>query len=107
MLTKPYRVQLSRKKGWKMPENTVKVSRPSPFGNPFRVGQEGVVDNEHAVRLFKLMLADYHHDIADDHELFYFTEERIRAYLRGKNLACWCKLDQPCHADILLELANR
>ncbi len=56
--------------------------------------------------LFKLMLADYHHDIADDHELFYFTEERIRAYLRGKNLACWCKLDQPCHADVLLELAN-
>jgi hypothetical protein len=27
--------------------------------------------------------------------------------LRGKNLACWCKPGQPCHADILLELANR
>jgi hypothetical protein len=26
--------------------------------------------------------------------------------LRGKNLACWCPLDQPCHADVLLELAN-
>ena len=26
--------------------------------------------------------------------------------LRGKNLACWCPLDQPCHADFLLELAN-
>jgi hypothetical protein len=26
--------------------------------------------------------------------------------LRGKNLACWCKPDQPCHADVLLELAN-
>jgi hypothetical protein len=29
------------------------------------------------------------------------------ADLRGKNLACWCPLDQPCHADVLLEIANR
>ena len=34
-----------------------------------------------------------------DHELYL-------APLRGKNLACWCPLDQPCHADVLLELAN-
>lgn len=27
-------------------------------------------------------------------------------FLRGKNLACWCALDQPCHADVLLEVAN-
>jgi len=26
--------------------------------------------------------------------------------LRGKNLACWCRLDQPCHADVLLKIAN-
>lgn len=32
--------------------------------------------------------------------------EDIRAELRGKNLACWCPLDQPCHADVLLEIAN-
>lgn len=25
----------------------------------------------------------------------------------SKNLACWCPLDQPCHADVLLEIANR
>lgn len=31
----------------------------------------------------------------------------IRTELRGKNLACWCALDQPCHADVLLEIANR
>ena len=104
---KPYRVQLSRKKGWRMPPNTVKVSRPSPFGNPFRVGEEGVSNNAHAVRLFKKLLADYNKDLANDDELFYFTEERIRAYLRGKNLACWCKLTDECHADVLLELANK
>lgn len=31
----------------------------------------------------------------------------IREHLAGKNLACWCALDAPCHADVLLELANR
>lgn len=30
----------------------------------------------------------------------------IRGELRGRDLACWCPLDQPCHADVLLELAN-
>ena len=34
---KPERVQLSRRKGWKMPPNTVKVTRPGPWGNPFVV----------------------------------------------------------------------
>jgi hypothetical protein len=36
-----------------------------------------------------------------------FTEGDVRRELRGKNLACWCGLDQACHADVLLELANR
>jgi len=31
----------------------------------------------------------------------------VQRELRGKDLACWCPLDQPCHADILLEVANR
>lgn len=31
----------------------------------------------------------------------------IQTALRGKNLACWCKIGQPCHADVLLEIANR
>lgn len=34
------------------------------------------------------------------------TIDQIQEELRGKNLACWCPLDQPCHADVLLELAN-
>jgi len=35
-----------------------------------------------------------------------FTVENIIAELRGKNLACWCALDAPCHGDVLLEIAN-
>lgn len=33
--------------------------------------------------------------------------EMIRSLLRGKDLVCWCPLDHPCHADVLLELANK
>lgn len=35
------------------------------------------------------------------------SHAEIKSALRGKNLACWCPLDQPCHADVLLEIANR
>lgn len=35
------------------------------------------------------------------------TVDSIRAELAGHDLACWCPLDQPCHADVLIELANR
>ncbi len=93
----PRRIQRKRTKGWRMPENTVYVGRPSVWGNPFKVGhcfEHGlycglVFDNDHAYRLFKRFLPCPS------------TRE-----LRGKNLACWCPLDQPCHADILLEMAN-
>lgn len=30
----------------------------------------------------------------------------VRAALAGRDLACWCPLDQPCHADVLLGIAN-
>jgi hypothetical protein len=86
---KPRRVQLSRKKGWRMPENTVKVARPSKWGNyagPTR--------------------ADFENDLAtmgNADRAFYLDKVKE---LRGKNLACWCALNAPCHADVLLELAN-
>lgn len=108
---KPQRIQLSRRKGWRMPPNTVKVDRSSTWGNPFvigeypplpmahRYGDEKIVDATHAVKMFRRALIESlkEDDRAVDHLL----------KLRGKNLACWCHLDQPCHADILLDLANR
>ncbi len=103
----PRRVQLSRKKGWRMPENTVKVDRTNKtFGNPFKVGCNPshfstalphTCDSvEEAVACFRYFADTW---IA-------ITRGRWLDPLRGKNLACWCKLDQPCHADVLLELAN-
>lgn len=97
LLGTPRRVQLSRKKGWRMPENTVKVSRPGKWGNPFRADGKPF-EREAAVATFRAWMG------MDTHKA-----EKLRAALlelRGKNLACWCAPDQPCHADVLLELAN-
>lgn len=32
--------------------------------------------------------------------------QRAVAELAGKDLACWCKPGEPCHADVLLAIAN-
>ncbi len=109
----PIRVQLSRKKGWRMPPNTVKVARgrgcsvktlgDNGWGNPFVIGSPGVPDAASAVAQFRAWIEAV---IADDYPHPECTREALKD-LRGKNLACWCALDQPCHADVLLELANR
>lgn len=99
-MTQPQRIQLRRTKGWRMPPNTVKVDRSTKWGNHYRAGglcyrQKGfgkVKDAAEAVDLFRRRVAPIMRDIAQ---------------LRGKNLACWCKPGEPCHADVLLELANR
>jgi hypothetical protein len=100
----PERVQLSRAKGWKMPPNTMSVARPTIWGNPFRVGMLGVPDAAAAVALFERAVK--RRDILDDRARFIFAGDRLNAFVRGKNLACWCNLDSPCHADVLLRLAN-
>ena len=106
-MDKPRRIQLKRTKGWRMPENTVKVDRSTKWGNPFRVrnpynvsdwGEDDTETREEAVCRFGDMMAD---DALRRDYCFPAVEP-----LRGKNLACWCPLDQPCHADVLLELAN-
>lgn len=106
----PVRIQLRRTKGWRMPENTVVVSRPRPWGNPFVVNERrepgaklngeywAVADAEEAVECYRLMF-EQPGERAD-------TMRASLPELRGKNLACWCKLTDPCHADVLLELAN-
>lgn len=84
-----------------MPDNTVKVTRPGKWGNPFVAGKtyrtvvggnRMVNDAAHAVSLFRACC---------------WNVTEIKEALAGKNLACWCALDAPCHADVLLELANR
>lgn len=131
----PQRIQRQRTKGWRMPERAVYVGRPTAWGNPFRVGDfyasrtwahdrpdprgdrgvsstyhhdsmtlgpwtetiAKVRDRPHAVELFRAYIA---------YEDIDWATPRIRAALGGRDLACWCPLGEPCHADVLLALAN-
>jgi len=96
----PKRIRRSRAKGWRKPTGAIVVSRPSFFGNPFVVGTPengGNITPEVAVAEFRKALLDGRLQI----KLSNLFE------LRGRDLVCWCPLDQPCHADVLIELANR
>lgn len=110
IVSQPRRVQLSRAKGWRMPENTVKVSRPGPWGNPWRVGRDG--DAAYCVEQYRRCLCGepvhaWPNDDADTEAAIRLnTDDVVPIFLAGKNLACWCALDAPCHADVLLRLAN-
>ncbi|HMJ28587.1 MAG TPA: DUF4326 domain-containing protein [Xanthobacteraceae bacterium] len=109
-MTQPIRIQLSRRKGWRMPPNTVKVDRSTKWGNPFIVGTDGT--RARCVELFQLMLGGWiclsrAPELPDAQIAYLKMAKRDRRHLKGKNLACWCPLDQPCHADVLLELANK
>lgn len=76
-----------------MPEGAVYVGRPTKWGNPFAAWtDEG---RERAIRAFRGHIAG-----------LIFLGARNISELRGKDLACWCPLDKPCHADVLLEIAN-
>jgi Domain of unknown function (DUF4326) len=111
----PERIQLKRTKGWRMPPDTVKVDRTTRWGNPFVQGEVGeaaklghpvaselrgvlVRDRAHAVELFQRWILS-ESDVA-------LAWRNSAPSLRGKNLACWCPLDGPCHANVLLQLAN-
>jgi hypothetical protein len=89
------RIQRKRTKGWRMPPNTVYVGRGSKWGNPFSIKAYGRIK---AVYKFQKALIKNNLPI---------TIEDVKRELKGKNLACWCALDKPCHADVLLELANK
>lgn len=95
----PERIQLSRAKGWRMPANTVKVDRSTRWGNPERADVMGA---DLAVRLFRQRALNG--QLGPIQAII--TPEVIQRELRGKNLGCWCKIGTPCHADVLLELAN-
>lgn len=91
-----------------MPPNTVSVTRPGKWGNPFAAGKWGPldrkpIDNEGAVGFFEAMLKDEEFRA----HAGYPSVDQIRAELRGKNLACYCEESEKwCHADVLLRVAN-
>jgi hypothetical protein len=90
-----------------MPANTVKVDRSTKWGNPFQVGQPFCRTADDAVRMFKGRLPSHPLYVPALPDTYFGRLVASIPDLRGKNLACWCPLDAPCHADVLLELANR
>jgi hypothetical protein len=113
------RIQLKRSKGWRMPPDTVKVDRSTIYGNPFTTeNREGA----ESVALFREWLTNP--TWVDDCQQSYppvLTKHLCNRgavllaalpKLRGKNLACWCKLpaegeEDICHGAVLIELANQ
>ena len=91
----PERFQLHRSRGRRKPPGSVVVSRPSKWGNPFRVGVDG--DAAECARAYRLALVGSELDV---------TVADVRRELGGRDLACWCPPGAPCHGDVLLALAN-
>ncbi len=117
-----------------MPENTISVTRPGKWGNPFRVIGESIFvdaghrqknldkwvflclgDAEKAVSLFKSVLTnrllpgEYGFKIDMISDIAYHAKRLSKldlSELQGKNLACFCPADKPCHADVLIEVCN-
>jgi len=87
MIVTPKRIQRKRAKGWRMPDGAKYVGRPTKWANPWRVTDTITADQ--AVEHYKAQLR---HEPSD-----------FFAPLLGKDLACWCAIGQPCHADALLE----
>lgn len=117
----PKRIQLQRTKGWRMPAGALKVDRSTRWGNPYRLERQRT--HKWVKKRFDIVCSSedgtkvvVRHNLLEREatrtavELFRDWIIRCRKDLdplRGKDLACWCKPGEPCHADVLLELANR
>lgn len=113
------RIQRKRTKGWKMPPNTVYVGRPSKWGNPFNISN--TCDAKKVVAAFRSLLKSSQSKIYDRAKqengepnpvggiaLIIYRNRILKDLheLKGKDLACWCKPGEPCHADVLIELTK-
>ncbi|MDQ2729779.1 MAG: DUF4326 domain-containing protein [Actinomycetota bacterium] len=127
------RIQLRRSNGWRKPAGAIVVARPTRWGNPYVVGtgpisyggpscgpaagfyspgdqrwcdlpgDGGGLTADQAVLLYRRDLTGSLRNAGSEYdELRQALEE-----LRGHDLACWCPPGRPCHADVLLEIANR
>lgn len=116
----PIRIQRKRTKGWKKPIGAVNCTRPGNYGNPFTVEKYGL---EKSLKLFDMFFTEStiyafpaearqdamssklftHYKRSD----FASTTDMIVKELKGKDLMCFCPFDKPCHANILLVIANQ
>jgi hypothetical protein len=93
----PSRIQRRRSRGWRQPAAALYVGRPTKWGNPYKVVGPGHNAAQEAVMLFRRDLTA---------GVLSFTVDDVRRELNGRDLICWCKAGAPCHADVLLAIAN-
>jgi len=111
------------KKGWRKPKDTIIVDRTSKWGNPYRVSKQP----GYSVRFKDLkdksdypgqMISRFHTSKADAAKVaISYYQKYIDALidvgklnlddLKGHDLMCTCKLDDPCHANYLLKISNQ
>lgn len=120
-MIRPVRLKLRRTRGFRLQEVSLatnglparKVDRSTRFGNPWAVGDCGIPDAAEAARRFRAAVIGFKSNGAwcgpKAHPDSYIGRiiRTAPAELAGHNLACWCDPDAPCHADVLLDLANR
>lgn len=118
-MPRPLRMQVSRKAGFNLQEASLSlnglpaklVTRPGPWGNPFSIDDVAAtygLDRSAAQARAVAMAAEWLRGTLDPtlSPGEPPTREQIRRELRGHNLACWCRPGTPCHADVLIDLAN-
>lgn len=103
------RIQQRRTKGWRKPEGAVSVVRGTEWGNPFKVGTtiEGVLPGGYTTSVTvtpALAVALYERWLGQVYGPGIFGQ--IKRELGGKVLMCFCPVGQPCHADLLMEIAR-
>jgi hypothetical protein len=110
----PIRIQRKRTRGWRMPAHTKSVTRPGKFGNPYSVVKDArgwaALLNGKSIGVYfyyKFLANRYAVDKFREHVMKMSDLDLLLAELRGWNLACWCPIDSPCHADVWIELANK
>jgi hypothetical protein len=110
----PCRFQQRRTKGWRKPVGGVCCSRPSRWSNPFTVAAAMEAGQAATREQAQQVCVDAFRSWLEGKWQWDFTGGRARrerlladiGQLRGHDLGCYCGLDQPCHVDVVLELAN-
>jgi hypothetical protein len=86
--------RVQKKFGVELPSNVIYVGRPSKWGNPFKIGKHGT--REEVVAKYETWLQN---KLAEDYA---FLSE-----LKGHDIACWCKPEELCHADIIMKYVEK
>ena len=103
---KPIRIQRKRTRGWKMPENTIYIGRPTKYANPFKLADFRISNDEGDVVAKAWVMRGFGEHLTCMQDFEPEKYAAILSELHGKNVCCWCSLDENCHGDAWLELAN-